>query len=735
MRDTLCFSMLPHAVRRVLAIVLLATLPVLAWAQSGSLAQRLGANPAVVVTEQLRAELIAHAPQGVRSGAPLWLGLRLQHQPHWHTYWQNPGDSGLPTSLSWRLPPAVQAGDIQWPVPQRLSVGPMINHGFENTVLLSVPMRLGAVPQGQALDIQLHASWLVCQQACIPQEGDFRLTLTPGEVLNTHASAFEQAQAAQPETWRGQAQASVEGQRLTLTVHNLPSAWHGRALWAVPEQSDITQPAAPPEGRWTGANWTVSLPLSELRSTRPEQITWLLAPLANTPALSPPGWRVTTPVAGTWPAATEPTVPAALQEALKANAAASASAAPVPATATHSAWLLAVLGAFVGGLILNLMPCVFPVLAIKVLGFAQHAGDRRAHRLSGVADTLGVVGSFVALGLLLLVLRAAGDNLGWGFQLQNPWVVAALAALFTLLALNLAGLFEFGQFMPSRLATFQAKHPVVDAFLSGVLAVLVASPCTAPFMGASLGLAVSLPAAQALTIFASMGLGLALPYLLASWVPAVARALPRPGAWMLALRQALAFPMLLTVVWLVWVLGQQAGMDAAALLLVWLVTLSALLWALGLKPGLKVWIAPVLIAALLALTWQEAKFFTQSDAPVTANTTAPQTAWQAWQPELVAQARRDGRTVFVDFTAAWCVTCQVNKQTTLAKPAVLAAFQKNNTLLLRADWTRRDPLITTALAELGRSGVPVYVVYHGQQAPRVLSELIGVDEVLRALEP
>lgn len=727
--------MLPHAVRRVLAIVLLATLPVLAAAQSGILSQRLGTNPAVVVTEQLRAELIAYAPQGVRSGAPLWLGLRLQHQPHWHTYWQNPGDSGLPTSLSWRLPPALQAGDIQWPVPQRLSVGTMINHGYENTVLLSVPMRLGAVPQGQALDIHLHASWLVCQQACIPQEGDFRLTLTADEVLNTHATAFAQAQAAQPQTWRGQAQASVEGQRLTLSVQNLPSAWHGLALWAVPEQSDITQPAAPPEGRWTGANWTVTLPLSELRSTQPEHITWLLAPLTSTPALSPPAWRVTTPVTGTWPAATERTVPAALAEALRANAAASASAAPVHATATQSAWLLAVLGAFVGGLILNLMPCVFPVLAIKVLGFAQHVGDRRAHRLSGVAYTFGVVGSFVALGLLLLVLRAAGDNLGWGFQLQNPWMVAGLAALFTLLSLNLAGLFEFGQFMPSRLASFQAQHPVVDAFLSGVLAVLVASPCTAPFMGASLGLAVSLPAAQALTIFASMGLGLALPYLLASWVPAVARALPRPGAWMLALRQALAFPMLLTVVWLVWVLGQQAGMDAAALLLVWLVTLSALLWALGLKPGLKTLLAPVLIAALLGLTWQEAKFFNHSEAPVTTGSTAPQTAWQAWQPDLVARARREGRTVFVDFTAAWCVTCQVNKQTTLAKPAVLAAFEKNNTLLLRADWTRRDPRITTALTELGRSGVPVYVVYHGLKEPRVLSELIGVDEVLRALEP
>jgi thiol:disulfide interchange protein DsbD len=425
-----------------------------------------------------------------------------------------------------------------------------------------------------------------------------------------------------------------------------------------------------------------------------------------------------------------------LQAALDASKNAAPQSPPINTSTSVTGYLLALMGALLGGLILNLMPCVFPVLAIKVLGFAQHAQDRRAHSLSGLAYTAGVVLSFLGLGLLLLVLRAAGDNLGWGFQLQNPWVVSGLAALFTVLALNLAGMFEFGQFTPSSLASFQAQHPVVDAFFSGVLAVLVASPCTAPFMGASLGLAVTLPDAQALLIFAAMGLGLALPYLLASWVPAFARALPRPGAWMALLRQALAFPMLLTVAWLLWVLGHQAGMNAAAVVLVALVLLSSVLWAWRNGGRVQTLLAPVLVAALSVWLWQTGHFLSESTAENELNTNAATVSvWQSWSPERVAQARREGRTVFVDFTAAWCVTCQLNKQTTLSSPELLAEFKARNTVLLRADWTKRDARITQALAELGRSGVPVYVVYHGQQAPKVLSELISVREVLTALTP
>jgi thiol:disulfide interchange protein DsbD len=686
----------------------------------------LGSNPAVVVTDQVRAELLVHAPQGLAPGLPAWVGLRLSHQPHWHTYWRNPGDSGLPTELNWTLPPNLQVGPLNWPVPQRLSVGKLINHGYEGTVLLTAPLTVKTIPTHD-VTLQLQASWLVCRQECIPQEGQFSLTV-PAQGTAAHAAEFELTRLAQPRTLDGQAVTHIHDNALSLRLDQLPAEWVGRELWAVPEQSEITQAYSPTnaemKGRWQGNTWHITLPLSEVRSTAPAALSWLISPLQSK---TPEGVLVNTTVQGTWPALRGPAVSPALQAALDANLTAAQDVTPM-------SYLLALLGALLGGLILNLMPCVFPVLAIKVLGFAQHAQDRRAHRLSGLAYTAGVVVSFLSLGLMLLLLRAAGDNLGWGFQLQNPWVVSGLAALFTLLALNLAGLFEFGNLLPSGLASFQAKHPVVDAFFSGVLAVLVASPCTAPFMGASLGLAVTLPDAQALLIFAAMGLGLALPYLLASWVPAFARALPRPGAWMALLRQTLAFPMLLTVVWLVWVLGQQAGMNAAAVLLVALVLLSAVLWAWRAGGRVQTLLAPVLVAVLSLWLWQTGHFLSQAPAQTEAVSNTSASEWQSWSPERVAQARTEGRTVFVDFTAAWCVTCQLNKQTTLANPEVLAAFQARNVLLLRADWTRRDARITQALAELGRSGVPVYAVYQGPKPPKVLSELISVREVITALE-
>ncbi|MBX9833656.1 MAG: thioredoxin family protein, partial [Burkholderiaceae bacterium] len=389
----------------------------------------------------------------------------------------------------------------------------------------------------------------------------------------------------------------------------------------------------------------------------------------------------------------------------------------------------ALLGALLGGLILNLMPCVFPVLAIKVVGFTQHAQDRRAHRVSGIAYTVGVVLSFMLLGALMLGLRAAGEAIGWGFQLQSPAVVASLAALFTLIALNLAGVFEFGHFLPSSVASLQARHPVADSFLTGVLAVAVASPCTAPFMGASLGLTATLPAPQALAVFAALGLGLALPFLAASFIPAVARALPRPGAWMDTFRKLMAFPMFATVVWLVWVLGQQSGIDGAGALLILLVGLSLLVWALSLAGRARRWMATVSVAVLALLVWAFVPHITNVLTTQGATQASSDTGWQPWAPGAAEQIVAGGRPVFVDFTAAWCVTCQYNKKTTLANADVLADLQTKNVALLRADWTRRDPAITAALAALGRSGVPVYVFYRPGKPPVVLTEVLSVDEV------
>ena len=381
--------------------------------------------------------------------------------------------------------------------------------------------------------------------------------------------------------------------------------------------------------------------------------------------------------------------------------------------------------ALLGGMILNLMPCVFPVLAIKVVGFVNEK-SQTTRLTSGLAYSAGVVLSFLALGALLLGLRAAGDQLGWGFQLQSPAVVAALAALFTLLGLNLAGLFEFGAILPSRAMNLQAKNPGVNAFLSGVLATAIASPCTAPFMGASLGYAVGLPALQALAVFGAIGVGMALPYLALSALPGLARALPRPGAWMVTFKQLMAFPMFATVAWLVWVLGQQSGIDGAGALLALLVLLSLAVWALGLKGTARRGIATFSIALCALGIWTIGPNIIK---PVPTAATAASSRWQDWQPGRVTELTAQGQSVFVDFTAAWCVTCQYNKKTTLANADVLADMDAKKVALLRADWTRRDPAVTQALAELGRSGVPVYVFYKPGRAPVVLSEILSVQDV------
>ena len=696
----------------------------------------------VVTTPEVRAELMAHAPQGVPTGAgadkargqPVWVGLQLAHQPHWHTYWKNSGDSGLPTELQWTLPPGVLAGDIDWPVPKKIPIGNLANYGYEGTVLLPVPLTITPdfkPPVGSdTLDVRLKAAWLVCRQECIPQEGEFALRIPLRGSTALNGAVFDAALAARPRPVMGpvggvrpDSQVRIDGDALAVSVQGLPVALRGKTLDFFPETPEVIATAAAWTQAWNGGEWTARVPLSPQRANSPSVLPVVLAADGQ-------GWRAELKVLGTWPAVAAPaTVSPALEAALQANA---ANRAPPAPPAASGSWLAALLGALVGGLILNLMPCVFPVLAIKVLGFTQHGSDRRAHRLAGLAYTAGVVLSFVALGALLLALRAAGESLGWGFQLQNPAVVAALAALFTVIGLNLAGVFEFGSVLPSSLASLQARHPVADSFLTGVLAVAVASPCTAPFMGASLGFAVGLPAAQALAVFAAIGLGLALPYLAASFLPAVARALPRPGAWMDTFRRLMAFPMFATVVWLVWVLGQQSGIDGAGALLALLVALSLVVWSLTLAGRARAVIASFSIASFVLLTLGIGQNVTKLAEPAS-SVAASAARWAPWAPGEVDKRLAAGQPVFVDFTAAWCVTCQYNKKTTLADAGLLAEFDAKKVQLLRADWTRRDPTITAALAQLGRNGVPVYVLYAAGKPPVVLSEILSVGEVRAAL--
>jgi len=692
---------------------------------------------AVVTTPHVRAELVAHAPEGVAPGRAVWAGLRITHQPEWHTYWKNSGDSGLPTQLAWTLPAGVSAGAVDWPLPQKIRIGALANYGYENTVLLPVPLQIApdfrpAAGQG-SITLQLHAQWLVCRQECIPEQGDFSLALPVQSATALDGADFEQALAARPVALAGTATARAEGDAMAFSVQGLPAALRGATLELFPEAPDLLDHAANVTKSWNGATWNGSVPLSSLRTESPSRLPLVLA--ATGPDGRRQGLRVEARVEGGWPAPPHAPAAAELSPALAKALDANRAAAPPPAVtaAPLPTWLAALAAALLGGLILNLMPCVFPVLAIKVLGFARQGEDRRGHRIAGLAYSGGVVLSFVALGALMLALRAAGAQLGWGFQLQSPAVVAALAALFTLLGLNLAGVFEFGLLAPRGLAATRLRHPAADAFLSGVLAVAIASPCTAPFMGASLGLAVGLPAAQALPLFAVLGLGMALPYLAASWLPAVARALPRPGPWMEVFRRLMAFPMFATVAWLVWVLGQQSGIDGAGALLVLLVALAAVAWTLSLRGRTRAVLATLSVLLLAGLAAGLGPHVTRPLPEAGLAQAGAGERWQPWSAQRVAELTAAGQPVFVDFTAAWCVTCQVNKKATLSDAGVLAALDAKKVALLRADWTRQDPAITTALRALGRSGVPVYVLHAPGRAPVVLTELLSRDEVKAAV--
>jgi len=600
---------------------------------------------APAVTEHVEAELVRGGP--VEPGKAFTAALRLKAIPHWHTYWRNPGDSGQPTAIEWKLPPGWTAGPIQWPQPERLPIGPLLNFGYEGEVLLLTDITL---PAGAAVPAELSAfaTWLVCNESrCVPEEAELKLGLAGGDtpwakaIADTRASLPVKAESLG--AWRLAARGEAQKVVLEFTP---PPAFAGERFTFFPfDEGKIHNPGAQALSR-KGEAWVLELPRSKQPVGAFTRVSGLL-------------------VSDRQPRAAEIDVPVV--------AGAPAGAAPGLA--------VALLFAFVGGLILNLMPCVLPVLSIKILGFAGGAREPRAMRQHGVLYSLGVVTSFLAFAGLLVVLKSLGSEIGWGFQLQSPWFVAGLALLFLALALNLTGVFEFGALVPARLAGAQLRHPGADAFLTGVLAVAVASPCTAPFMGAALGYALTEGTGPAMAVFAALGVGMALPYVVLSWNPAWLRWVPKPGRWMIRFKQALAVPLYATVIWLGWVFALQTG--------------------------------------LLAGT-AEAK---QADG------------WEPWSEARVEALAAQGRPVFVDFTAAWCVTCQVNKQLVLQRPDAGRLFRERNVALLRADWTKRDPAITRALAALGRNGVPVYVVYRPGREPELLPEILSQEILLTALTP
>ena len=693
------------------------------WAQS---------NAAVVNTGQVRAELMVWAPQGLGPGKTMWLGLHIQHQKGWHTYWKNPGDSGLPTQLQWQLPSGWSAGETHWPIPDKIRVGEMTNYGFEGSSLLAAPVSMTAAAMlTETQEVTLQANWLVCRQECIPQEGRFVLRIPGQSSQAVNGALFEALLRQQPQALAtGASLAQVHPDRLALTITGLPQTVWGQkpaVFVELPEVIDHAGETHPrSQGQWRAEQWQMDLPLHPMRSTQPQDLPLVLVFGKGAESSA---WRVSLPVSGVWPALPSPGAGLGQLPSSTPAISVSATSSPLGADWGASFWL-ALITALLGGLVLNLMPCVLPVLAIKVVALGLPGQSPRQRRRDGAAYSAGVVLTFVALGAAVLMFRAAGEQLGWGFQLQSPLFVSALALLFTALALNLMGLFEWGQLWPAAWGGWQSQHPEFNAFASGVLAVGLASPCTAPFVGVSMGWALSQAWPSALAVLAAMGVGMALPYALLSLWPTLGKFLPQPGAWMNVFKTLMAFPLWITVVWLLWVLGQQTSLDAAMAMLLVLLATAALIWSWGLPKPIRQWLVLLSCAAWLACAWVTWPRLNASEEP---SRTASAT-WQSWSSLAVKDRMDRGQAVFVDFTAAWCVTCQLNKQTTLSHPDVLREFERQNISLMRADWTRRDPAITRALAELGRSGVPVYVLYQPGQAPLVLSELLSPTLVLNTLK-
>ena len=683
------------------------------------------AQAAPVRTERVEAELHAEKAAAV-AGKPATVGLRLKHDEHWHTYWKNPGDSGLPTKIKWTLPEGWTAGAFQWPHPERLPFGPLVNYGYSGETMLLAELTPPANAKPGPVTITGDADWLVCSDVCIPEKASLRLEFAVAEgdpaPRSGETARFARARASMPARTEGwKAESTMAGGLLTVRFVPPEGAVAPGKAFFFPDRESFIEPAAPQSLTRDGGGFRLAVKLAQPELKDIGTVAGVIVTEGAWPGL--PGRKaveIAAPLVASFPA------PAA--------------ALPVPDAPGPEGGLVAALAfAFLGGILLNLMPCVFPVLGIKVMGFVRHAhGDSRALWMQGVVFSAGVLVSFLVLAGLLLALRAGGAQLGWGFQLQSPAFVTLLAALFFLMALNLSGVFEWGGFAQSMTSNVSAQGRYADAFLAGVLATLVATPCTAPFMGAAVGFTLAQPAAISLAVFAMLGVGMALPVLALSLFPGALKRLPRPGPWMETFKQVMAFPLFATVVWLAWVLGAQAGNDAVMMLLAGLLLLALAAWIYGRwahsESLLRFVFAGAFAAAGLWLAWPHG-----AAAPGTAQASAPKAGeipWQAWSPEKLAELRAAGTPVFVDFTAAWCVTCQVNKRVALNREEVVKTFADRGVVPLKADWTNHDPRITAALAELGRNALPVYAFYAPGAAqpkllPEVLTASIVVDELSR----
>ncbi|HVZ83044.1 MAG TPA: thioredoxin family protein [Terracidiphilus sp.] len=672
----------------------------------------------------LRVELLVPAQSLERGGSPVQAGLHFKLDPSWHIYWKNAGDAGDPPHIQWTMPRGIAATPIEFPAPKRLPLGPLMDFGYEDEVVF--PFTIAAAQTAALGPATLHAKidWIVCQASCIPGHTELELVRP--------VSATPPAAAASPlidkfigllpkplpATDKAVFQASVQGFRLSVDTGQSEHT----ALFFPADQDFIDNAASQPLGA-TPSGFVLDLKKSPYYTVAPAVLNGIVE-------LS--GGRIFAISAKPGPVAA---VATALQTGTpQSGAAGSATGAPASKPRSSSGSLLrSAFFAFLGGLLLNLMPCVFPVLFIKGLALVQSGREERtALRRHGYVYALGILVSFWVLVGALLGLRSAGSTLGWGFQFQSPVFLALMAALLFFLGLSLAGQFEIGLSLTSAGGSLAAKQGYAGSFFTGVLAVVVATPCTAPFMGAAIGYALTASALVTFAVFTALALGLAAPYVALTLQPAWTRILPRPGPWMEILKQATAVPVFGTVIWLAWVLAQAYGAAVLAALLVGLLLLAVAGWFLGRWPAQR-WatvIVGVLALAVIGLcVWAPAHL-----AAAPEHESSTQAGWEPWSADAVSRYQAQGRPVFVDFTARWCLSCQVNERVALSQPEVQKAFADAHVALLRADWTQHDDAITQALTRLGRSGVPTYVLYvPGEASPRILPEVLTPGIIMDAV--
>ncbi|MFW5816545.1 MAG: protein-disulfide reductase DsbD family protein [Wenzhouxiangella sp.] len=660
-----------------------------------------------VQRDHIEVELVAES-LSVQPDGRFRVGLRMLPEAGWHTYWINPGDSGLPIELDWTAPADTVISTVQWPYPDRLPIGHLVNFGYQGEHLLPVTVEVPSdLVAGETFVLDLYADWLVCKVECIPGDANLRLELPVSDARPAPNPAtselFAWADARRPETVNWPARFSTEGGQLSIQAEAArPLPADGWAFF--PAAENLVDHAGQAFIGVSDGLIQISQPLSTYFSGAPDELPFVLVHADSATALS---------------------VQAAPGDL-------ASSAAEVPAADSPNL-VLVLLMALAGGVLLNLMPCVFPVLSIKALSLAGGDGhDRRGH---GLAYSAGVVLSFAALAGVLLALRAGGEALGWGFQLQSPWFVGLLAYLFFAMGLGLSGVYAFGtgwMGMGERLAH---QSGLRGSFFTGVLASIVASPCTAPFMGTALGVAILLPWPLAMSVFLMLGFGLALPMLALSFWPGLGRRLPRPGPWMETFRQAMAFPLYLAAVWLLWVLARQTDANSLAMVLAGMVALAFALWLAGrpdrghtLATARHVGVAMSLLFALAALG---------SAARLEPDSKLSEAAWwEPYSPERLEQLIADPeQAVLVNMTADWCVTCLVNERVALDTDRVRSALIENDVVYLKGDWTRRDPVITEYLARFERNGVPLYVVYpRNSDQARLLPQVLSPGLVVQALE-